>query len=213
MANTIFDLSASGELLLHGTQADAVVEFNAGDVLSEFNKVDAYFVFDGKNTVTVPLVFTQSVSQEIDLKQISSAPKLFSKVGIYCGLYDDTTTDGDLYESVTTNTVVLTFAGKTLADYGIEDAYTKTEANNLLSGKADKSEIPTKVSQLQNDAGYLTQHQDISGKADKSEIPTKVSQLQNDSGYLTQHQDISGKADKTYVDGLIGDIESQLSQV
>lgn len=31
---------------------------------------------------------------------------------------------------------------------------------------ATKSEIPTKVSQLQNDAGYLTEHQDISGKLD-----------------------------------------------
>lgn len=37
---------------------------------------------------------------------------------------------------------------------------------------------------------------DLSAYALKSEIPTKVSQLQNDSGYLTQHQDISGKADK-----------------
>lgn len=210
MANTVFDLSASGELLLHGSQADAVVEFNAGDVLNEFNKVDVYFVFDGKNTVSVPLVFTQSVSQEIDLKQIASAPKLFSKVGVYCGLYDDTTSDGDLYESVTTNTVVLTFAGKTLADYGIEDAYKKTETYSKAEVDA---KIPTKVSQLQNDSGYLTQHQDISGKADKSEIPTKVSQLQNDSGYLTQHQDISGKADKSYVDEMIGGIETLLEQV
>lgn len=29
-----------------------------------------------------------------------------------------------------------------------------------------------------------------------STIPTKVSELTNDSGYLTEHQDISGKADK-----------------
>ena len=35
--------------------------------------------------------------------------------------------------------------------------------------------IPTKTSQLTNDSGYLTQHQDISNKADKTEIPTKVS--------------------------------------
>lgn len=35
---------------------------------------------------------------------------------------------------------------------------------------------------------------DLTNKADKSEIPTLVSQLENDSGYLTQHQDISGKA-------------------
>lgn len=37
---------------------------------------------------------------------------------------------------------------------------------------------------------------DLSTYALKSEIPTKVSQLQNDSGFLIQHQDISGKADK-----------------
>ena len=33
--------------------------------------------------------------------------------------------------------------------------------------------------------GYLTSHQDISGKADRNEIPTKVSDLQNDSGFIT----------------------------
>lgn len=37
----------------------------------------------------------------------------------------------------------------------------------------------------------------IAGKADSSSIPTKTSQLNNDSGFLTQHQDISGKADKS----------------
>lgn len=33
-------------------------------------------------------------------------------------------------------------------------------------------------------------------------IPTKVSQLTNDSGYLTEHQDISGKVDKESGKGL-----------
>ena len=48
-------------------------------------------------------------------------------------------------------------------------------------------------------SGYATKDE-LSTKADKSTIPTKVSQLTNDKGYLTSHQDISGKADKTYVD-------------
>lgn len=56
--------------------------------------------------------------------------------------------------------------------------------------------IPAKVSELTNDAGYLTKHQDISAYAKKTEIPTKVSQLQNDSGYLTSHQDLSEYAKK-----------------
>ena len=75
-----------------------------------------------------------------------------------------------------------------------------------------KSDLPTKVSDLTNDAGYLTSHQDISGKANsadlatvatsgsytdlvnKPSIPSKTSDLTNDSGFLTSHQDISGKA-------------------
>lgn len=38
--------------------------------------------------------------------------------------------------------------------------------------------------------------QNITDKAVDIAVPTKVSDLDNDSGYLTEHQDISGKADK-----------------
>lgn len=57
--------------------------------------------------------------------------------------------------------------------------------NDLLN----KPAIPSKTSDLTNDAGYLTEHQDVSGKADKSEIPTKVSDLTNDVGYLSDESD------------------------
>lgn len=113
------------------------------------------------------------------------------------------------------------------------NVYTKTETDGKyltehqdISGKADKAEIPTKVSELANDSGYLTKIPDeyvtetelttkgyltsipesyarktdipdVSQKADKAEIPTKVSELINDSGYLTTHQDVSGKVDKS----------------
>ena len=83
-----------------------------------------------------------------------------------------------------------------------------TSGNIDLSDYALKSEIPTvptKVSELQNDKGYLTnvpseyitetelnakgyltQHQDVSNKANKSDIPTKTSQLTNDSNFAVQ---------------------------
>lgn len=48
--------------------------------------------------------------------------------------------------------------------------YDDTEIKNILNNKADTSAIPTKVSQLTNDAGYLTEHQDISNLATKDEL-------------------------------------------
>lgn len=48
--------------------------------------------------------------------------------------------------------------------------YDDTEIKNILNNKADTNAIPTKVSQLTNDAGYLTEHQDISNLATKNEL-------------------------------------------
>ena len=81
------------------------------------------------------------------------------------------------------------------------------EVNTNVMLKANKSDIPTKTSQLTNDSkfltsipseyitetelnakGYLTEHQDLSNYALKTEIPsvpTKTSQLTNDSGFIT----------------------------
>lgn len=42
-----------------------------------------------------------------------------------------------------------------------------------MSEYAKKNEIPTKVSAFENDAGYLTQHQDLSDYALKTELPTE----------------------------------------
>lgn len=42
--------------------------------------------------------------------------------------------------------------------------------------------------------------EDIESYAHLSDIPTKTSDLFNDSGFLTQHQDISGKQDKLIFD-------------
>ena len=52
----------------------------------------------------------------------------------------------------------------------IADFYTKDEITELISDFITIASVPTKVSQLQNDVGYLTTHQDISGKVDRSEL-------------------------------------------
>jgi hypothetical protein len=62
---------------------------------------------------------------------------------------------------------------------------------DFVRGEIAKIEIPTvptNVSAFTNDAGYLTEHQDISHLATKAElptVPTKVSELENDSNFIT----------------------------
>lgn len=52
----------------------------------------------------------------------------------------------------------------------LSNYYTKVETDNQIKKSIDKIKVPTKVSELENDAGYLTQHQDISNLATKSEV-------------------------------------------
>lgn len=80
------------------------------------------------------------------------------------------------------------------------------EVNIDLSQYALKSELPSKTSQLVNDSGYLTEHQDISHKADKSELhnhenksvldsitSTKISQWDNKSNFSGNYNDLTNK--------------------
>ena len=64
-------------------------------------------------------------------------------------------------------------------------AYTAEEVGAL----PNTTKIPSKTSELTNDSGFLTQHQDLSAYAKKTDIPsvpTKTSQLTNDRGFLTE---------------------------
>ena len=95
--------------------------------------------------------------------------------------------------------------------------YDKSTIDDFLDDKANVADLatvatsgeysdlinpPTNVSDFTNDAGYLTEHQDISGKAnisdlddvafsgdysDLSNVPTNVSSFTNDAGYLTSY--------------------------
>lgn len=66
-------------------------------------------------------------------------------------------------------------------------------------------DIPSKTSQLENDSGFLTQHQDVSSLATKSEVKaveSKIPSLEGYAteqwveakGYLTEHQSLENYA-------------------
>lgn len=86
----------------------------------------------------------------------------------------------------------------------IEDYLEENPLDIDMSAYALKEEIPTKVSELENDKGYLTQHQDLTAYAKKTDIPTKVSAFTNDAGYLTKHQDLSAYAKKSEIPSIEG---------
>ena len=59
----------------------------------------------------------------------------------------------------------------------LSNYYTKGETDSQIKKSIDKIKVPTKVSELSNDAGYLTQHQDISNLATKSELSAVESKI------------------------------------
>ena len=110
------------------------------------------------------------------------------------------------------------------------DDYTLVTTFNELQTKVNKntddilkkpnhSDIPKNLSELNNDVGYLTEHQQIANVAktgdyndlvNKPTIPSKVSQLTNDKdyttleivnqqGFLKEHQDLSSYAQKNEI--------------
>lgn len=51
------------------------------------------------------------------------------------------------------------------------------DLKNALDKKADKTDIPTKTSQLENDSGFLTQHQDLTNYYRKEEVNNLLNEL------------------------------------
>ena len=107
-------------------------------------------------------------------------------------------------------------------------SYTAKEINERLSridNLSEKSELPTKTSDLTNDSGFTTQNyvrnyaQPIGDYALKSEIPTDylteipeeyITEFElNQRGYLTEHQSLDGFATEEDVNNAL----EQKSQV
>lgn len=92
-----------------------------------------------------------------------------------------------------------------LEGYATEDYVTQKVNEAAIGGEVDltgyakTTDIPTKVSQLENDKGYLTEHQSLADYAKKSEIPSlegyaKTSDIPDVSGYALKSEipDVSG---------------------
>lgn len=85
----------------------------------------------------------------------------------------------DIINNLTTNVANKPLsAAQGVALKGLIDAVSSSLSNYQPKGdyalRSELPTVPTKVSQLQNDKGYLTKHQDISGKLDADKLPEAV---------------------------------------
>lgn len=107
------------------------------------------------------------------------------------------------------STLTISSTGGSGGTSNYSDLSNKPKINNVeLSGNKTTSDlgiviptVPTNVSAFTNDAGYLTQHQDISGKLDTSKVK---------STYSTTSGDVY---DVSYINSTIGDIETLLGGI
>ena len=150
--------------------------------------------------------------------------------------------DGD-YNSLTNKPTIPTKVSELQNDSGYITGYVETDPvfsatsgqfelkseafNGDYNSLTNKPNIPSKTSELTNDAGYITGYVETDPVytaekptlALKSELPTKVSELENDTGYITGYVEndpifssVSGTlATKTYVDKAIPDISDMIS--
>lgn len=106
-------------------------------------------------------------------------------------VYTITLTDGTTYDFAVYNGANGAGAGDMLAS--VYDPQGKhQDVFKYVDDAIGKIPTPDVSAQIKAHNESETAHPDI-----RNAIPTKTSQLDNDSGYLTQHQDISGKLDKT----------------
>lgn len=122
----------------------------------------------------------------------------------------------------------------TISDGAKGDAYTLTAADKteIATEAAGMVDVPTNVSAFTNDAGYLTEHQDISGKADASNVYSKAqtdAKLNNkvnnsdfiqykstvytaaeidSKNFLTTHQSLAAYAKKTELPTKTSELEN-----
>lgn len=134
--------------------------------------------------------------------------RTFDKINVLQSLIDDRTIKLDETWVQDLVTRVAENIGEQIANAELSGYVTETEAietvEAYLTDYYTKSEVDQTVSDLRDNVQ--------SQYALKSEIPTNVSELNNDSGYLTEHQSLEGYATEKYVQDAVDavDVTEQL---
>lgn len=121
-------------------------------------------------------------------------------------VYTITLTDGTTFDFAVYNGANGAGAGDMLASV-YDPQGKRTDVYKYVDDEIAKIPTPDVSAQIKAHNESETAHPYL-----RELIPTKTSQLDNDNGYLTQHQDISGKQDKITANGMLkGDGKGNIS--
>ena len=140
---------------------------------------------DEQNYQYVDLKGEKGDAGAIKMQIVAELPETGSDDTIYLVPLEHPDIQGNNYAEYVWINNAWELLGKIGVQVDLTDYYTKQETNTLLSSKANISDIPTKVSQLQNDSGFIT------------------NQVNNLTYYYT----------KTEIDNVIGNINTALDVI
>lgn len=182
--NTIDDKKAGIYLNLNNSLI-RFLDYEDGDNLNE--KIDALnkIIEDIKDQISAIEARLDSLSDSYyDKETIDALLKEITEK--FSGYYTKTEIDEEL---------------KKIISLIPDDFYTKKEIENLLKLKADKTEIPKKISELENDSGFITKDvENLENYYNKTEIDNKLSTIHRYKGSCTYSELISK------IDAELGDV-------
>ena len=163
-------------------------ETSMEEILKEV-QANGYITLDKLNTILINYASKSDLSgyaKESDLNKFVTNLKFIQELDKYVlktsmgnyvlkeigkGLSTHDLTD-ELYEKLVNLDINNSEVNIDLSDYQTRIDNTLTTTNKTIVGSINeiKNSIPIKTSQLQNDSGYLTEHQDLSDYATKSEL-------------------------------------------
>ena len=196
--------------------------------MAEMKTLNGYEVVDGKarerlDTLVIPTKTSQlendsqfTNKQYVDTAIETAKPDL-------TGYYTQAQTDAAIQTAignidiptVPTNVSAFTNDAQYTNKTYVDNAVASVDVSAQLTEYAKKTELPTKVSQLQNDAGYLTEHQSLTGYATETYVDNKVAGIDLTS-YATKQEvtavenkipSLDGYATEQYVNDKVAEID------
>ena len=192
---TTLEAGAQATAEIVGTKQEPVLNLGIPQGLRGSNN-SADFI-----TTSVEKTGTETTITITDVHGTTSAVVEDGKSGVYIGA--DEPTDANVWIDTNDNPVD-EVATKNYVAEEIAKAITGGEID--LNDYAKKTDLPSKVSQLENDEGYLKEHQSLDDYATKTYVGTQISSAMAElpTDIVTESSlDAKNYATKTYVDEAI----------